>query len=90
MENEILRILLRMIYNDKLLETYENRDESIEFPNTIKLEANVKNIVDFNLNFFDKYKVTLIKNAVIYAIENKIDEYLKFVKNHIDTLNEVL
>lgn len=90
MENEILRILLRMIYNDKLLEAYENRDESIEFPNTIKLEANVKNIIDFNLNFFDKYKVTLIKNAVIYAIENKIDEYLKFVKNHIDNLNEVL
>ena len=70
MENEILSIIIRIIYSDKIKKAYENRAHSIDFPINLEIVPNVKVICDFNEEYFNKYEQCLVINSLIYALEN--------------------
>lgn len=90
MENEILNIITRMAYSDKIIEAREKRLDDTPFPLKIELPPNIKVITDFNDEYYLKYENTLIINAIVYALKNNKEEYLKFVYNHINDLRIVL
>lgn len=90
MENEILDIIKKMIYEDLENEAYENRYKTVDFPTTINLIPNFKVITDFNDIYFEKYKRILVTNSVVYALENNKVDYLNFVKNHLSNLEKTL
>ena len=82
MENDILNIILNMIYIDKYIEAYENRANTIDYPINIILKPNIKVLSDFNDEYFESFSYTLIYNSLIYAIENNMVDYT----NHIVAL----
>lgn len=90
MENEILDIIKKMIYEDLENEAYENRYKAVDFPTTINLIPNFKVITDFNNYYFEKYKQTLVTNSVVYSIENNKTDFLNFLKKYINDLNKTL
>lgn len=90
MENEILDIIKKMIYEDLENEAYENRYKTVDFPTTINLIPNFKVITDFNDYYFEKYKQILVTNSVVYALENNKSSYIDFIENHISNLEKAL
>ena len=88
MEQEILDIIKRISYSDRIKELYDNRSKIIEFPLNVTL--NYKIISDFNDEYFNKYENILVENALINAINNKETKYLDFFNNHIENIKEVL
>ena len=84
MEQEIFKIIMGMIYDDKLEDMYENRSHDIIFPLNIKLDPNFKVLSDFNQRYFEKYEVILVNNALIYALRKNDKEYLTFFKENIN------
>lgn len=90
MENEILNIITKMAYSDQIIEAREKRLDDTPFPLKIELPPNVRVITDFNDEYYLKYENTLIINAIVYALKNNEEEYLKFVYNHINDLRNVL
>lgn len=90
MENEILSIIIRIIYSDKIKKAYENREHSIDFPINLEIVPNVKVICDFNEEYFNKYEQCLVINSLIYALENNEENYLKFFLENINKLKNTL
>ena len=90
MENEILDIIKKMIYEDLENEAYENRYKTVDFPTTVNLTPNFKVITDFNDLYFKKYKQILVTNSVVYALENNKSSYIDFIENHISNLDKAL
>ena len=43
----------------------------------------------FNESYFDKYKETLLENALVYAIETKNKRYLNFIKENLSKIKEM-
>ena len=70
MENEILNIITRMAYSDKIIEAREKRLDDTPFPLKIELPPNVRVITDFNDEYYLKYENTLIIHAIVYALKN--------------------
>jgi len=88
MEKEILDIIKRISYSDRIKELYDNRSKIIEFPLNITL--NYKIIADFTDEYFFKYENVLIENALINALENNESKYLEFFNNHKNDLKELI
>lgn len=88
MEKEILDIIKRISYSDRIKELYDNRSKIIEFPLNITL--NYKIIADFTDEYFFKYENILVENAIINALENNECKYIEFLNNHINDLKETL
>lgn len=90
MEKEILDIIIRLCYRDRLKELYEKRENNIEFPIKLSLPANFKVVSDFCDDYFFKYEKILLENALIYALYIKEKNYLTFIKEHIFELRKTI
>lgn len=90
MEQEIIKIIEHLIYNDILNELYNKKSLQIDFPIKMKLEPNFKVLSDFNDDYFIKYCNILIENATIYAVENNEKEYLTYLKDNLKNLKKTI
>jgi len=87
MENEIVSIIINMIYSDTVNDLYRKKSTEFSFP----LDIDEKNIpfnviYDFTITYFSSFKNILIKNGFINAIRNK-DKV--FIDHFIMNLNDL-
>ena len=90
MEQEIVNKVLEFMYKDRIAKSYENREDSIDFPIHIDLSPNMKVIIDFNNAYFYRYENTLVENAAIYALEKEIVPFLKYFKDNVKDLKKAI
>lgn len=89
MENEIRKIILQLSYDNELEKLINSDKTTFPFPLKLNLTPNIKVLNLFNVSFFDKYKETLLKNALVYAIETKNKGYLNYIKENLSRIKEV-
>ena len=91
MEEEILKIINQMLYQDKIDELYNKKEEIIIYPIKVN-KINFKVLSDFNEQYFNKFEQLIIENAILYALKNKdkFNYYLDFIENNINNLSEEL
>lgn len=90
MEQEIIKIIERLIYSDILNDLYNKKSTKIDFPIKMKLEPNFKVLADFNDEYFIKYQNILIENATIYALNNHENEYLYYLKENLNNFRKAI
>lgn len=89
MENEIIKIILQLSYDNELKKLINSDKTTLPFPLKLNLIPTIKVLNLFNESFFDKYKVTLLENALVYAIETKNKRYLNFIKENLSRIKEM-
>jgi len=95
MEDKILKIITKLIIENKFETYYYDKVNinEIELPTKIKKE-DFDNIpfnilVDFTKEYFEKFKDTLFENALIYALEYNENNYLKHIKKNEININNI-
>lgn len=89
MENEIIKIILQLSYDNELKKLINSDKTTFSFPLKLNLTPTIKVLNLFNESYFDKYKVTLLENALVYAIETKNKRYLNFIKENLSKIKEM-
>lgn len=90
MENEIIKIILQLSYDNELKKLINSDKTTFSFPLKLNLTPTIKVLNLFNESYFDKYKETLLENALVYAIETKNKGYLMIFKNLLQKLKVFL
>ena len=89
MENEIIKIILQLSYDNELKKLINSDKTTFSFPLKLNLTPTIKVLNLFNESYFDKYKETLLENALVYAIETKNKRYLNFIKENLSKIKEM-
>lgn len=90
MENEIIKIILQINYDNELKKLINSDKTTLPFPLKLNLIPTIKVLNLFNESFFDKYKETLLENALVYAIETRNNGYLNFIKENLSNIKEMI
>ena len=95
MEDKILKIITKLIIENKFETYYYDKVNinEIELPTKIKKE-DFDNIpfnilVDFTKEYFEKFKDTLFENALIYTLEHNENNYLNHIKKNEININNI-
>lgn len=89
MENEIIKIILQLSYDNELEKLINSDKTTLPFPLKLNLTPTIKVLNLFNESYFDKYKETLLENALVYAMETKNKRYLNFIKENLSRIKEM-
>lgn len=89
MENEIIKIILQLSYDNELEKLINSDKTTLPFPLKLNLTPTIKVLNLFNESYFDKYKETLLENALVYAIETNNKRYLNFIKENLSRIKEM-
>lgn len=89
MENEIIKIILQLSYDNELEKLINSDKTTFSFPLKLNLTPTIKVLNLFNESYFDKYKETLLENALVYAMETKNKRYLNFIKENLSRIKEM-
>ena len=89
MENEIIKIIVQLSYDNELEKILNSDKTTISFPLKLNLTPTIKVLNLFNETYFETYKETLLENALVYAIETRNKAYLNFIKENLSKIKEV-
>lgn len=82
MEEKLLELIMNIYINSKYTEMYNNKVKDFNLHVEINDDISFNILIDFNNKYFDKYKIILFENALIYALYTNNKEYLNHLKEN--------